>query len=167
MVASKKPAVVTAAQFEKAVDAGRRAFVRGPLALSARYEAGRFHVALNNGCMFAFPVQHVDGLAGAKVAHLKGVKVEASGLGLHWPHLDVDLYVPAVVKGLLGSRQWMAQIGALGGRAKSDAKAASSRANGARGGRPPTSSRLEDLRLNTVADARKGRPVRKVSLGAI
>ena len=153
-MASKKPAVVTAAEFEKAVNAGRRALSRGPLALSARYEAGRVHVALDNGCLFAFPVEHVDGLAGAKVAHLKEVKVEASGLGLHWPHLDVDLYVPTIIKGTLGSRDWMARIGAAGGRAKSNAKAASSRSNGAKGGRPRESSPLEGRRLTGIADAR-------------
>ena len=163
---SKKTAVVTATQFEKAVDAGRRALSRGPLALSARYEAGRVHVALDNGCLFAFPVEHVDGLAGAKVSHLKEVKVEASGLGLHWLHLDVDLYVPTVVKGILGSRHWMAHIGAAGGRVKSNVKAASSRSNGAKGGRPRESSRLEDQRLTAIADARS-QQVKKVGVDAI
>ena len=161
MAAKRNP--ITNEQFKKASDAGHRLLMRGPLAVSARYAAGRVHVELNNGCMFVFPIQHVQGLTGAKVADLKVIEVEASGLGLHWPRLNADLYVPAVVKGVLGTRQWMAQIGALGGRASSVAKAASSRANGAKGGRPRR-DRLEDIAQNAIEDARKGHPVRKVRL---
>lgn len=40
------------------------------------------------------------------------------------------------MKGALGTKQWMAEIGAAGGRAASPAKAAAARANGALGGRP-------------------------------
>ena len=136
MATRQKSQTVTDQEFEKAADAGRRLLVRGPLALSARYAAGRVHVELNNGCAFAFPVAHAQGLSGAKAANLRVIEVEASGLGLRWPLLDADLYVPALVKGVLGTRQWMAQIGAMGGRASSVAKATSSRANGAKGGRP-------------------------------
>jgi hypothetical protein len=55
-----------------------------------------------------------EGLAGAKALELRTIEVSASGLGLHWPKLDADLYVPAIVKGILGTKQWMTQIGALG-----------------------------------------------------
>lgn len=136
MAAKRSSIAVTDEQFKKASDAGRRLLMRGPLAVSARYQAGRVHVELDNGCMFVFPIEHVQGLSGAKVADLKVIEVEASGLGLRWPRLNADLYVPAVVKGVLGNKQWMAQIGSLGGRASSVAKAAASRANGLKGGRP-------------------------------
>lgn len=90
------------ATFAKASERGRRLLARGPLATAARYEAGRIHVELNNGCAFEFPVAHAEGLAGAKVTDLRAIEVSASGLGLHWPKLDADLYVPALVKGNLG-----------------------------------------------------------------
>lgn len=136
MAADRKMSGVDDAQFKKASDAGRRLLARGPLALSARYAAKRIQVELNNGCTFAFPVEHAEDLAGAKVADLKIIKIEAAGLGLHWPRLDADLYVPSLIKGVLGSKLWMAHIGAMGGSATSSAKAASSRVNGAQGGRP-------------------------------
>jgi Protein of unknown function (DUF2442) len=131
------------AVFAKASERGRRLLVRGPLATSARYEAGRIHVELNNGCAFEFPVAHAEGLAGAKALELRTIEVSASGLGLHWPKLDADLYVPALVKGILGTKQWMTQIGALGGSAATVAKATASRANGKLGGRPRKSSIVE------------------------
>jgi Protein of unknown function (DUF2442) len=131
------------AAFAKTSERGRRLLARGPLATSARYEAGRIHVELNNGCAFEFPVAHAEGLAGAKALELRTIEVSASGLGLHWPKLDADLYVPALVKGILGTKQWMTQIGALGGSAATVAKAAASRANGKLGGRPRKSRLAE------------------------
>jgi len=53
------------------------------------------------------------------------------------------LYVPALVKGVLGTKQWMSQIGTAGGRAATVAKAAAARANGKLGGRPRKSRALE------------------------
>ena len=127
------------ASFAKANEQGRRLLERGPVATAARYEAGRIHVELNNGCAFEFPVAHAQGLAGAKVADLRTIQIQAAGLGLHWPKLDADLYVPSLVKGALGSRQWMAEIGAAGGRTTSPTKATASRVNGKLGGRPKKS----------------------------
>ena len=131
------------AGFAKASERGRRLLARGPLATAARYEAGRIHVELNNGCAFEFPVAHAQGLAGAKAVDLRTIEVSAAGLGLHWPKLDTDLYVPTLVKGILGTKQWMTQIGAVGGSAATVAKAAAARANGKLGGRPRKTRALE------------------------
>lgn len=137
MGTTKHPAsTIDDAAFAKASERGRRLVARGPLATAAKYEAGRIRVELNNGCAFEFPVTHAQGLAGAKATALRTIEVSASGLGLHWPKLDADLYVPALVKGILGTKQWMAQIGALGGTATSVAKADAARTNGKLGGRP-------------------------------
>jgi hypothetical protein len=84
-----------------------------------------------------FPPQLAEGLAGAAPADLGEIEISPAGLGLHWPRLDADLYVPALLQGVFGTRQWMAaQLGAAGGRARSEAKAASARENGRKGGRP-------------------------------
>jgi len=65
------------------------------------------------------------------------IEISPAGLGLHWRRLDADLYVPALLQGVFGSKSWMArQLGAEGGRARTVAKVAASRENGRKGGRP-------------------------------
>jgi hypothetical protein len=92
---------------------------------------------LNHGVEFIFPTEIAEGLAGAAPADLAEIEISPSGLGLHWPRLDADLYLPGLLSGMFGSRQWMAaELGAAGGRARSRAKAAAARDNGKRGGRP-------------------------------
>ena len=122
--------------FHKSQEVGRRLLARGPLAVAAGYANKRIRIELDNGCCFEFPVDHAQGLQGAKASDLKIIEIQASGLGLHWPRLDADLYVPALVKGVLGTKRWMAQIGATGGASKSEKKVITSRQNGRLGGRP-------------------------------
>ena len=144
MATPKKTAVLIDDEaFAKASESGRRLLARGPLATAARYESGRIRVELNNGCAFEFPVEHAQGLVGAKVAALRSIEISSKGLGLHWPKLDADLYVPTLIKGILGTSQWMAQIGASGGKAATPLKSSASRANGKLGGRPKKIRSLE------------------------
>jgi len=108
-------------------------------AVAARYDrkASRIVVRLNTGLELAFPPALAEGLADAAPADLAEIEISPAGLGLHWPKLDADLYIPALLQGVFGSRRWMAaQLGAAGGRARTKDKATSSRANGRKGGRP-------------------------------
>jgi hypothetical protein len=108
-------------------------------AVSARYDRRRSRVvvALNTGLELAFPTQLAEGLAGASPENLADIEISPAGLGLHWPRLDADLYVPALLQGIFGSKSWMArQLGTEGGKARTVAKVAASRANGRKGGRP-------------------------------
>ncbi|HEY9568942.1 MAG TPA: DUF2442 domain-containing protein, partial [Thalassobaculum sp.] len=108
-------------------------------AVSARYDrrTARIVVDLNTGVQIAFPPRLAEGLADASPADLAEIEISPAGFGLHWPKLDADVYVPALLQGVFGSRRWMAaQLGATGGRARSRAKAAAARENGRKGGRP-------------------------------
>ena len=112
-------------------------------AIAARYDRRRACVVigLRNGVEIAAPVRLIEGLAGAAPDDLAVIEITPAGLGLHWPRLDADLYLPALMQGVFGSKRWMAaQLGAEGGRARSDAKTAAARRNGARGGRPRKSA---------------------------
>lgn len=107
-------------------------------ALSARYDksSGRMVVELSNGCAFAFPAHQGQGLAGASAEDLAAVEITPSGTGLHWEKLDADLRVEALMRGVFGTKRWMAELARAAGSVTSEAKAAAARANGRKGGRP-------------------------------
>ena len=130
---------LTDSGFEAAEARGREMVKSEPRATAARYdrETGRVAVELANGCTYIFPAELAQELHGADDEALSGVVVDGAGFNLHWPALDADLYVPALVAGVFGTRDWMAKEWArTAGRATTPAKAAASRANGAKGGRP-------------------------------
>jgi hypothetical protein len=129
-------AELTTEQFEAAKARGAER-LRGPRAESVHYDAGRDRVIVRLTTGIEIAPRAAEGLQHASRDDLAEIEVEAFGLGIHFPRLDVDLYVPALLEGVLGSRSWMAaRLGAAGGRVRSSAKAAASRNNGKRGGRP-------------------------------
>ncbi len=94
-------------------------------------------VSLDNGLELAFPPELAEGLDTGSAVDLTTIEISPTGLGLHWPKLDADLYLPALLNGVFGSPRWMATLlGRKGGRSRTDAKTATARANGRRGGRP-------------------------------
>jgi hypothetical protein len=110
-----------------------------PRAVSAHYDraSGRVVVELSSKLAVSFRPQDAQGLEHAKPSQLDEIEISPSGLGLHFPRLDADLYVPGLLEGFTGSKQWMAaRLGQIGGHSRSTAKKVASRANGKLGGRP-------------------------------
>jgi hypothetical protein len=108
-------------------------------AVRAKYDSktGRIVLDLDTGLSLSFYPEAAEGLANASARQLSDIEITPSGLGLHWPRLDADIYLPALLDGLLGTKKWAAaKLGAAGGSARSRAKATSARENGKRGGRP-------------------------------
>ena len=120
---------------EAALDRGRIAQETEPRAVSARYDtkSGRIIVELTSGATFAFPPALVEGLCDGTPAQLAEVEVQGMGFGLHWESLDEDYSIPGLMNGIFGTARWMAK---RAGSATSEKKAASSRENGKKGGRP-------------------------------
>ena len=100
------------AEFRAATDRGREIVEREPRAVSASYdrETGRITVELANDCTFIFPAHLAEELHGADDEALSGVEVDGAGFNLHWPAIDADLDVPALVAGVFGTRAWMANL---------------------------------------------------------
>ena len=118
---------------------GQKVLANTPTAVAARYDrrVGRVVIALSSGLEIGFKPHDAQGLEAARPAQLADIEISPSGLGLHFPQLDADLYLPALLQGFLGSRQWMAQaMGKVGGKAVTPQKADAARANGRLGGRP-------------------------------
>jgi hypothetical protein len=135
---------VTDADLKRAEARGRAMLETEPRASAARYEraTGRVVIDLTNGCSYAFPAALAQDLQGASDDDLAGVQVDGVGFNLHFPALDADLYVPALVSGIFGTQVWMArELARIAGRKTSKAKAVAARANGAKGGRPRKAAR--------------------------
>lgn len=110
-----------------------------PAVVSVRYDRriARIVIALASGLELAFSPKHAQGLENATPDELTDIEVSPSGLGIHFPRIDADLYIPSLIEGFLGSRRWMAaQIGKIGGAATTTAKKEAARKNGKLGGRP-------------------------------
>ena len=89
-------------------------------ATAARYDAAakRLIVSISNGQELVIPTCLIQDLADADPADLIEIEITPAGLGLHWPRIDADVYVPGLISGVFGTRKWMAaQLGAQGGRA--------------------------------------------------
>ena len=115
-----------------------RARRAGMRAKSARYDApsGRFFLELTNGCAFMFPAHMVAGLRRATAEQRAVVEVLPGGSGLAWDMIDVDVSIPGLLMSSFGRSQAATELARIAGSTTSDAKARSSRANGAKGGRP-------------------------------
>lgn len=111
-----------------------------PRVVKVEYRPGRglnlLVLSLSDGHRHVIPVEDVEGLWSATREQIGEVEILGWGTGLHWPALDLDLYVPSLLRGLYGTRRWMAAMGRKGGSATSVAKRKASRANGLKGGRP-------------------------------
>ena len=130
---------ITESDLQQAEQRMRERLEGQPRAVGARYDrrVSRVVVTLSNGLELAFPPRLAEGLADAKAADLMVIEITPTGLGLHWPQLDADLYLPSLLAGVFGSPAWMAaQLGRSGGQSRSESKAFAARENGRKGGRP-------------------------------
>ncbi len=105
-----------------------------PVAVRLDRETERIVVDFANGATFLVPARALEGLEQATSDELAEVELLGE-TGLHWEALDVDYTIQGLMAGIFGSRAFI-EAQRRGGQSRSPAKAAASRANGARGGRP-------------------------------
>lgn len=68
----------------------------------------RVVIYLDSGLELAFSPKQAEGLEHARATELADAVISPSGLGIHFPHLDADIYLPALLEGFLGSKRWIA-----------------------------------------------------------
>lgn len=75
-----------------------------PAAVAVRYDRriSRVVISLASGLQIAFAPRDAQGLENAHPADLVDAEISPSGLGVHFPKLDADLYIPALLEGFLG-----------------------------------------------------------------
>jgi hypothetical protein len=131
--------VTTNAEIDKAIEQARN-LQNEPRVVGVEYRPGSgldlLILKLSDGHRHLIPREDLEGLQSATKAQIDQVEILGNGTGLHWPRLDIDYYVPSLLSGIYGTQKWMAEIGRIGGLAKSDAKKQASRSNGMQGGRP-------------------------------
>ena len=114
-------------EYRRALERAAAADAIEPRARFARFDrrSRRVIVELRNRAKFIFPPELVEGLGGASLDDLARVDVSPSGAGLHWPTLDVDFSVPALMAGVFGSRTWMRHLQKTSQPGRSSRKASS------------------------------------------
>lgn len=129
--------------FARASRAGRRAASIEPRAAEVEYRAREhaLRIELTNGATVTLPVRLIPSLRRASTRDVRAVEILGRGGGLHWEGLDVDLSVPGLLSSVFAGPEWLAELGRIGGRKSSPAKAAAARRNGRKGGRPRVRSR--------------------------
>ncbi len=101
---------VTDADLALAETRGHALYRNAPRAIAARYdtETRRIVIELVNGCIYAFPASLAQDLEGADPADLADARVDGLGFNLRFPALDADLFIPALISGIFGTKAWMA-----------------------------------------------------------
>ncbi len=135
---NEHPIRTTGAELDAMLAQARKFETNDLRAIKAEYHRKDDLITLHfaDGIRVSIPRKKLQGLQDAKPSELVKIELLGRGTGLHWPELDVDHYVPGLLNHVFGTARWMAEIGRIGGSAKSRAKTRAARVNGKRGGRP-------------------------------
>ncbi|MGO8953461.1 MAG: DUF2442 domain-containing protein [Rhodomicrobium sp.] len=126
---------VSEAEFARANRRMARRRAIEPYAVAAEYDPSRrmIVVGLNNGTEVRFPADKLQGLPGATAEELADIEISPAGFDLHFPKLDADFSLPALLDGVFGSRKWMAEVlGAKGAKPAGKRKVMAARLGGRR-----------------------------------
>jgi hypothetical protein len=129
--------VTTGREIDRAIDHAKN-LQSEPRVTGVEYRPGLdlLILKLSDGRRYLIPREELQGLEHATKEQIAQVEILGHGTGLHWPALNLDLYVPTLLRRVYGTKRWMAEIGRRGGSAKSLAKKRAARSNGLKGGRP-------------------------------
>jgi hypothetical protein len=99
-------------QYVEATKRGAEEMACAPKAVSAKFDTKtkRLIIELKNGVTLAIPTDLVQGLRGAPADQIGEVELWMEGAYLHWEKLDVDFQVSSLMRGVFGTRQWMAKL---------------------------------------------------------
>jgi hypothetical protein len=127
------------AEIDRAIEHAKN--LRGePRVTEAEYRPGvgldLLILKLSDGHRHMIPREDLQGLQSATKEQIAQIEILGNGTGLHWPALNLDYYVPSLLRRIYGNKKWMAEIGRSGGSVKSAAKKRAARVNGLKGGRP-------------------------------
>ncbi|MGH9853535.1 MAG: DUF2442 domain-containing protein [Blastocatellia bacterium] len=119
-------------QFAEATKRGKEAMKTEIRAREARYDrkSNRLIIELKNGATHIIPCELIQGLSDADPKDIAAVELGLRGASLHWEKLDQDFTVGGLLRGVFGTKKWMAKLERATRRVKSKAKTTTSRKNG-------------------------------------
>ena len=137
-MANQEPTASDRERYPAARDRGQARAKDPSAVVDAHYDQASDAVWLvfRGGGSMTIPRRFIPGLEDQPTSALASVSVSPAGDALLWTSLDADVYVPGLVERAFGHKLFAAASGRRGGRRRSKAKAAASRRNGAKGGRP-------------------------------
>jgi uncharacterized protein DUF2442 len=105
--------------------------------VSARYvrRSDALELVLRNGVVVGLPRKRIRELRRADPADVARIEIQPGGDAISFRNIDVDIYVPGLLADELGAL-FAKALGRKSRGRTSEKKAAASRANGRKGGRP-------------------------------
>jgi len=100
------------AQIEKAIAAGNDWANSQSSAVSGYFEpdSQKIVIEFKNGAEYRFPAKLAQGLENASVSELSDIEISPSGMGIHWPAIDVGFSIPHLLEGIYGTKRWMSSL---------------------------------------------------------
>jgi hypothetical protein len=130
-------ALISEEEYQRALDKGCAAML-DPYAIGARFSARSHSLSIeySNGMTVSLDVRKSPLLTAHPDADLSEPYVTPGGDGLIFDKADLSFGIPSLVAPFLPESLARQKISSIMGRVRSSKKAESSKANGARGGRP-------------------------------
>jgi hypothetical protein len=125
---------VTAEEFEAAGRRGKAEMAAGASAASYDRRRDAIVLTMRSGAVAMIPRSLIPLVAQAKPRAAADVELTPMGTGLRFPTLDADFAVQGLIRRCFGVNEG----NRIAGATKSPARAAASRTNGRKGGRPRT-----------------------------
>jgi len=92
----------TKREFEEANRRGKEMLAKYPAAVAVHYDCSlaRLVIALSNGERIAVAPQSIQGLEQVRPEDLADAQISPYGQGIHFPAIDADIYIPALLDSL-------------------------------------------------------------------
>jgi hypothetical protein len=126
--------VSTDAELAAARERGRAEMAAGAAAVAYDRRRDAIVVTMRSGAIATIPRMLIPGVAGAEPRNAADVELSPMGSSLRFPSLDADFAVLGLIRRVFGVNE----ANRIAGATRSKARAAASRANGVKGGRPRT-----------------------------
>ena len=125
---------ITEEEFERANRKAELRLAKMPTAVSVLYHrrVSRVIIMLSTGYGVMFSRMLFRSWSMPSRIQMDDIEITPSGLGIHFPKIDADLYLPALLEGGAWGTGWLLSDGAKGGKAATPAKAAAAKSNGKR-----------------------------------